>query len=121
MSRCRLPGVAVLGCALAGLLLAGAAVAADTPSFAITAPAAGATVASPVSIVVTVTDAKIGKPTVGLDHRHVSIDGGPVIAVYKPGPVSLLLPAGKHPVAVELAGPTHQPLLPPKSVAFTVR
>ncbi|TAL72242.1 MAG: hypothetical protein EPN56_02975 [Rhodanobacter sp.] len=99
---------------------AGSAVAA-TPSFAITAPAAGATVSSPVAIVVAVQNAKIGKPTDGLDHLHVSVDGGPAMAVYQPGPVDLSLPAGKHTVEVELAGPTHAALLPPKSVTFTVR
>lgn len=117
MGRLRLRGALVC----AGLVFAGAAVAAQSPSFGITAPAAGATVSSPVAIVVAVQNAKIGKPTDGLGHLHVSVDGGPAMAVYQPGPVDLSLPAGKHTVEVELAGPTHAALLPPKSVTFTVR
>lgn len=121
MSMHRWSGLAALCCAFGGVALSGAAVAAELPTFAITAPAAGAVVGSPVSVVVDVKGARIGKPTDGLDHLHISVDGGPVIAVYKNGPISLPMPAGKHTVAVELAGPTHQPLEPPKSVAFSVK
>lgn len=106
---------------LVAALASGGAMAAQAPSFSITSPAAGATVTSPVSLVVAVQGAKIGQPTDGLDHLHVVVDGGPVMPVYKPGPLKLPLTAGKHTVEVELAGPTHQPLAPPKSVTFTVK
>ncbi len=101
--------------------LAGPAGAASTPSFTITSPTNGATVSTPVAVVVTVRNATIGTPLMGMDHLHVSIDGGPQMAIYKPGPIDLPLPAGKHTISVELAGPTHEPLLPPKVIAITVR
>lgn len=121
MSKRRGAGLGTLCGALVALAASGGALAAEVPSFTIASPAAGAVVSSPVSVVVDVKGAQIGKPTDGLDHLHVSIDGGPAIAVYKNGPLSLPMKPGKHTVAVELAGPTHQPLEPPKRVAFSVK
>ncbi|MBS0211714.1 MAG: hypothetical protein JSR26_00855 [Proteobacteria bacterium] len=94
---------------------------AQAPAFAIASPKAGATVTSPVSVVVTVAGVKLGKSTDGLSHLHLSVDGGPTKPVYKEGPVRFTLPPGKHTLHVELAGPTHQPLLPAQSVTFTVK
>jgi len=102
-------------------LTAGSALAATVPSFTITAPTDRATVSSPVTVTVALTNAKLGKPTDGLDHLHISVDGGQPTPVYKDGPVTLPLAPGKHTVKVELSGPTHRTLLPPKSVTFTVK
>lgn len=109
-------------CVAACLMLSiGNARAAGVPDFAIVSPAAGAVVHDPVTLVVKVDGAEIGKPIDGLDHLHVSIDGGPVMAVYKNQPMKFNLSDGRHTIAVELAGPTHRPLLPPKSVDFSVK
>lgn len=112
---------------LAGALAAGAllpavaAQAAGDPDFTIVTPKAGATVTSPVQLTIKVVNAEIGKPTDGLDHLHVSVDNGPAQPMYENRVVSVDLPAGQHTIAVDLAGPTHAPLLPPKSVTFTVK
>lgn len=90
------------------------------PSFTIAAPAAGATVTSPVLVKVTLHGAQIGKPSSGLDHLHIAVDGGEPTPVYDGPQLSLRLAPGKHTVEVDLAGPDHQPLLPPKSVTFVV-
>lgn len=118
-------GLAVLAAALA-LALRGtaSAEAADVPtpaSFTIISPARGATVGSPVQLAVAVKGSALGSPTAGLDHLHVSIDGGPALALYKNHALSVPLKPGKHVIGVDLAGPTHEPMLPAQYVAFTVR
>ncbi len=90
-------------------------------SFEIKAPAADSTVSSPVQLEVALTGATIGRPSAGLDHLHVSVDGGPEQAIYQPGPVTLNLAPGKHLVFVEVAGPNHRALLPARHVSFTVK
>lgn len=110
----------------AGLALACAAPvttirAAATPSFTIVSPKAGSTVGDPVKFEVAVQGAKIGQPSTGDDHLHVTVDGGEVQAVYKNRVFSLQLPPGKHTIGVDLAYPTHEPVLPWKYVDFTVR
>ena len=109
------------GLALGLVLVGSLACAADAPSFTITAPAADATVTSPVSVVVEVQGAQIGRPADGLDHLHISVDGGPTRSIYQNEPQVLTLEPGQHTVSMELAGPNHKPLLPPKSVTFTVK
>lgn len=114
------------GAAIAtGLLLAGAApataVAAAAPTFEIVSPKADSTVTDPVKLDIAVQGVAIGTPSTGDDHLHVSIDGGPVQAVYHNRVFDLKLPPGKHTIGVELAYPTHAPALPPKFVTFTVR
>lgn len=94
---------------------------ATLPTFSIISPKAGTTVASPVTLRVQVRGAEIGYPMQGLDHLHVSVDHGPEHALYHNDPVSIRLPAGPHTIYVEIAGPTHEPLEPPKSVAFVVK
>lgn len=109
---------------VAGALLAGGlpvAAQAATPSFEIVSPKAGSTVSDPVKLDVAVTGVAIGTPSSGADHLHVSVDGGEAQPVYKNQVFSLKLAPGKHTIAVELAYPTHQAALPPKSVTFTVR
>lgn len=106
----------------AALAWPGAAVrASGGPEFSIVAPTEGAVVSSPVKVVIKVVNAEIGKPTDGLDHLHLSIDHGPEQAIYENRTMSLPMTPGAHTLDVELAGPTHAPLLPPKSVSFTVQ
>ncbi len=109
-----------LGAALCLALASGSALA-DTPSFTIVSPTDGAAVTSPVSIVVDVQGGKIGKPTDGLDHLHVGVDGGQKRSIYVPGPVELELAPGAHTVQVELAGPNHRAYGPEKSISITVK
>ncbi len=68
-----------------------------------------------------VTDAKIGKPSDGLDHLHVKVDDGEVQAIYYPAAPTVLLSSGQHTIFVDLAGPDHRSLTPPKFVTFFVR
>ncbi len=112
---------AAASAALALLLLSGQALSAEPPVFAILSPAQGAVINSPAILQIEVKDARIGQPIEGLDHLHLSVDGGSEIAVYQNGLMRLPLDPGKHTLLVELAGPTHEGLLPPKSVSFTVR
>lgn len=86
----------------------------------IVAPLTGATVASPVTLDVSARGAKIGTPSEGLDHLHISLDGGLPIADYNSTQPVLPIPPGEHTLTVELAGPDHAPLLPARSVSFTV-
>lgn len=95
--------------------------AATTPTFTIVSPQAGSTVSDPVKLDVKVTGTQIGTPSSGDDHLHVMVDGGEVQAVYKNRVLTLQLPPGKHTIGVDLAYPTHQPVLPWKYVDFTVR
>lgn len=116
---------AVAAAAAAALWLGGAGGALQAqmvqPSFTIAAPAAGATVGSPVLVKVTMRGAQIGKPSSGLDHLHITVDGGEPTPIYDKPELSVRLAPGKHTVVVDLAGPDHQPLAPPKSVSFVVR
>lgn len=113
--------VAAGSLALALLSFSGQALSAATPSFAILSPAQGAVINSPIIIQVEVQGSTIGQPIEGLDHLHLSVDGGSEIAIYRNGLMRLPLAPGEHMLWVELAGPTHEGLLPPKSVSFTVR
>ncbi|MBB6085492.1 hypothetical protein [Castellaniella defragrans] len=106
---------------MALLLFSGKALSVTLPSFVIQSPAQGAVVNSPVILQIDVQGATIGQPIEGLDHLHLSVDGGSEVAIYRNGLLRLPLAPGKHTIFVELAGPTHEGLLPPKSVAFTVR
>lgn len=113
---------AARGCALLSALAAGLAMAQALPGFTITAPADGATVQNPVVLEVALQNSVIGRPIDGLDHLHISIDGGPEVAIYRGGPVTLPpLSRGSHTIAVELAGPSHRPLLPRKHITVTVQ
>lgn len=116
-------GIAVVAAfALGGALLSGSLrQAAPGTSFSISSPIAGSTVSAPVDLRVTLRGSTLGVPTDGLDHLHVSVDGGQLLALYESPDLSLPLSQGKHTVVVELAGPSHQPLLPAESVSFVVR
>lgn len=105
-----------------GLMLRGALFA-KTPSlaFTIASPEDGVTVSSPVQLAVTLKDTELGWPFTGRDHLHISVDGGPTRAVYESRVLSIPLAPGKHVIGVDLAGPIHASLLPPKYVHFTVR
>lgn len=97
------------------------AASAAKPSFTIVSPANGSTVSDPVQLRVAVHGVKIGKPSTGDDHLHVSVDGGEVQAVYHNHVMSLQLPKGKHTIGVDLAYPTHMPVLPWQYVTFNVQ
>ncbi|MBX3308996.1 MAG: hypothetical protein KF739_01005 [Cryobacterium sp.] len=90
-------------------------------SFSIVSPTAGSTVTTPVDLVVALKGATIGVPADGLDHLHVSIDGGQLLALYQTPELNMRLSQGDHTVVVELAGPSHQALLPAQTVSFVVR
>ncbi|HEU0196393.1 MAG TPA: hypothetical protein VFQ88_04145 [Nevskiaceae bacterium] len=124
----RAAGGWVRACAAAGVLALGALLpmtavqAAAAPlGFSIESPTAGSTVADPVQLKIGVTGTRIGPPSSGYDHLHVRVDGGEVQAVYKNRTLELQLPPGKHRISVDLADPTHEPLLPWQTVTFTVR
>lgn len=93
----------------------------SSASFVIVSPEAGATVSSPVQLSVALTDTELGWPKTGQDHLHVSVDGGLPQAIYKNRVLSLSVPPGEHIIGVDLAGPNHRSLLPPKYVTVTVR
>lgn len=94
---------------------------ATAASFLITSPASGATVSSPVPWAVKLQSAQIGSPTDGLDHLHISVDGGETLAVYETPVPPLRLSPGRHTVMVELAGPDHRALTTTQSVSFIVK
>ncbi|MDE3097693.1 MAG: hypothetical protein KGK07_17030 [Chloroflexota bacterium] len=117
----RLGGVAVVVALVGGIvLLRGGNRAAAGTSFQILSPSAGATVASPVLIDVGLQGAQLGVPSTGLDHLHVSIDGGQPIALYHAPELTVPLAPGEHTVAVQLADAAHDGILPPQTVTFSV-
>ncbi len=70
---------------------------------------------------IAVAGAKIGNPSDGLDHLHVTVDDGEVQAIYYPSAPTVLLSSGQHTIIFDLAGPDHQSLTPAKFVTFYVR
>jgi hypothetical protein len=90
-------------------------------SFAIASPISGTTVSSPMQLRIAVAGAKIGQPSDGLDHLHVTVDDGDLQAIYYPAAPTVLLSSGQHTITVDLAGPDHQSLTPPQFVTFFVR
>lgn len=93
---------------------------ADQPSFEITSPQEGSSVASPGILDIELRNAELGQPTEGLNHLHVSLDGGQATASYKSTKWMFSASPGEHTFAVEVAGPDHAPLQPAKTVTFTV-
>lgn len=108
--------------AVAGALIAVRAGSGSDPGATLTinAPRDGATVTSPVTLDVALHGAKLGAPGDGLDHLHLSLDGGQPIADYDSSRLPLQITPGRHTLTIELAGPDHAPLLPQQSVTFTV-
>jgi len=86
---------------------------------AIDSPAAGATVTNPVRFAFTVTGATLGAPEKGLDHLHLSLDGGPELGLYE-DTVTSPLPAGRHTLTVELADAAHDAIGVSAERIFTV-
>ena len=114
--------IALAACLALGAFLPATAARAATPSFKILSPANGSTVSNPVKLEIAVTGAKIGTPSSGDDHLHVSVNGGEAQAIYHYShALSLTLPKGKNTIAVDLAYPTHMPVVPWQKVTFTVR
>lgn len=86
----------------------------------IISPVAGKVMGAPVRVDIGLVGSTLGRPSSGLDHLHVSIDGYPPQAVYASPDFTISMESGKHTLAVELAGPDHLPLLPAQSVSFIV-
>jgi len=89
-------------------------------SFQIESPTAAANIRSPVAIKVALHGATLGKPVDGLDHLHISVDGGEAIPVYAAPIPPLQLAPGRHTLTMDVAGPDHRPLTATKTVTFTV-
>ncbi len=114
-------GVAVLAVAVVAVALRSRG-AADDPdvAFTIHSPSDGTTVTSPVILDVGLQGATLGLPQNGLDHLHLSLDGGLPIAEYSSSRLPLQIPPSHHTLTVEIAGPDHAPGLPSRSVTFAV-
>lgn len=111
---------AVAAAVVAGVTIASSRRAAPAgASVSIVAPASGQVVRGPVPLSFDVNGMTLGSETSGADHLHLSVDGGPTRALYDTQ-ASMPLPAGQHTVAVELAGPDHQPVAGPAQTTFTV-
>lgn len=115
-----LAGVAVIAIG-GGVIAGGSADEGAAVSFRITSPVPGGSTGSPVPFRVELSGATLGLPTDGLDHLHISVDGGQTLAVYESPEPALNLAAGKHTLIAEVAGPDHRPLTAPQSVSFVVR
>lgn len=83
------------------------------------APASDATVSNPVRFAFTVQGGRLGTPEQGLDHLHVSLDGGQAVGVYQNSFTSSL-PPGRHTLVVELADAAHDSLGATARTTFTV-
>ncbi|TAM87187.1 hypothetical protein EPN42_11965 [bacterium] len=88
-------------------------------SLSVESPAPGETVSSPVRFAFKVGGARLGAPEQGLDHLHLSLDGGPEVGVYQDA-FSAPLPAGQHTVVAELADALHDSVGVSTRVTFTV-
>ncbi len=86
---------------------------------AIDSPAADATVTNPVHFTFTVTGATLGAPENGLDHLHLSLDGGPELGLYE-NSLTSPIPAGRHTLTVELADAAHDSTGVSAESTFTV-
>lgn len=117
----RVAGIVAAAAVIGGVVLlrAGHQAAAAT-GFQIVSPAAGATVSSPVQVRVALRGARLGTPSTGLDHLHVSIDGGEPVALYQMPELSVPLAPGPHVIAVQLADASHEGILPVQTVSFRV-
>ncbi len=117
----RVFGAVVLAMGLAFGVALSPTVSAAEIDFHIVSPADGAVVSSPVKLKIAVEGTTIGKPSEGLDHLHYAVDGGEATPIYKNHVIELDLAPGKHSLWVNIAGPTHRPLMPAKTVTFTVK
>lgn len=88
-------------------------------SISVESPVPGETVSSPVRFAFNIGGARLGAPEQGLDHLHISLDGGPEVGVYQDA-FSAPLPAGQHTVVAELADALHDSLGISTRVTFTV-
>jgi hypothetical protein len=109
-----LVGLALLAGACRGQPAGGA------PRLAIESPNPGATVTSPIQLVLDVQGVGIGPPESGLHHFHVYVDGGGDYEVVTDVRSSLALPAGQHTLRVVLARPNHDETGTSATVTVTV-
>lgn len=70
-------------------------------------PADGASVTSPVSLLMAVGGAETGAPDTGAMHFHVYIDDSSDYEVVTSNPISVAVPEGQHTLRVVLAHPGH--------------
>lgn len=114
-------GVLMAFVVVGGVLLArGSGEEAPGTTVRIASPTADAETTAPVPLKVDLQGTTLGSPAEGLDHLHVAVDGGQPLALYETPQVSLPLVPGPHTLAVELAGPDHQPITAVQSVSFVV-
>ena len=95
------------------------------PSITIVSPADGASVTSPVKLVLSVTGATIGPVSSGNMHFHVYVSGAKVCppldyCVVTSTDASMAVPAGLHTIKVVLAQPNHDETSTTASVAVNV-
>jgi VCBS repeat-containing protein len=119
-----LPRVALfLSLSSATLVLAGCAknqAASGSATLSITSPADGASVTSPVKLVLAVNGVEIGPPSTGKMHVHIHIDGSGKYQVLTSTTAEIVLSAGQHTIEVVLAQPNHTETATKASVAVTV-
>lgn len=119
-----LPWVALfLSLSSAALVLAGCAknqAASGSGTLSITSPPDGASVTSPVRLVLAVKGVEIGPPSTGKMHLHIHIDGSGKYEVLTSTTDEIALPAGQHTIEVVLAQPNHTETATKASVAVTV-
>ena len=89
-------------------------------SKSITSPADGASVMSPVELVLSVKGVEIGPPSTGKMHLHIHIDGSGKYQVLTSATDEIALSAGQHTIEVVLAQPNHTETATKASVAVTV-
>lgn len=77
------------------------------PTLAITSPADGASVSSPVKLVLSVQGVKIGPPETGNMHFHMHIDGSKDYTIVTSTTGEVPVPTGQHTIEVVLAEPNH--------------
>lgn len=86
----------------------------------ITAPAADASVTSPVQLSISAGGVKIGQPSTGNQHFHVHVDGSSQYQILYSTSGSVDVPAGQHTIEVVLTDPNHTETSTSASVTVNV-
>lgn len=91
----------------------------NAPVVAVESPSSGARVRSPATFRFRVTNGRLGDPSTGLDHLHVSLDGAQPVQVTTDVVTAGLAP-GQHMLWVQVADATHEGIARPVTETFTV-